>query len=278
MAPEQLEHQEVDRRVDVWATAVVLWEALTGQRLFNGDHPARVMKAVLTNELPKPSDIAADVPTTLDDVVMKGLAREPSERWSSAREMAVALEASGCVATQHAISQWVERVAAESLAMRSDRIAEIEGTALTGPNVGVPPPRPELTTLPTEVTFAATDRDIRDPAPTRKRNVLIGVAALAVLCGGIAIGSKINTQPGAPAAGSTSAPTTPPLAAPTPEPTPAPVPPAATPSPSAKPTATHAPTTKPTTKPTVKHPPSKACDPPYTVGKDGVKKPKLECL
>ncbi len=272
MAPEQLEHQEVDRRVDVWATAVVLWESLTGRRLFNGDHPARVMKSVLSEPIPRPSDVAADVPADLDNIVMKGFAREPSERWASAREMAVALEGTGAVATQHAISQWVERIAAQSLATRSDRIAEIEGTQITGPNVtGSTLSNP--TTLPSDGTFAATDRDIREPATNRKRNAMIAAAALALLGGGIAIGS-LTTQPGAPATG--SAPTTTPTRTPSPSPSAAIAPPAPSPTPSAQPTATHAP--KPTAKPTTKKPLSKACDPPYTVGKDGVKKPKLECL
>jgi serine/threonine protein kinase len=286
MAPEQLEHQDVDRRVDVWATAIVLWESLAGRRLFNGDHPARVMKAVLNDAIPKPSEIAADVPADLDAVVMKGLARDPNERWASARDMAVALEATGCVATQHAISQWVEGVAAESLALRSDRIAEIEGTALTGPNVGVGTIS-KPTTLPIDGTFAATDRDIRDPNPNKRKTIAIAAAAgIAVLLGGIAIGSLTRRpQPEASATGysssssSAAAATTPPPATTT-APTPTPTPPPAAPSPSqtAKHAPTHAPTTKPTTKPATKHAPSKACDPPYTVGKDGVKKPKLECL
>jgi hypothetical protein len=137
------------------------------------------------------------------------------------------------------------------------------------------------TTLPSDGTFAATDRDIREPFPSRRKTIALTAAAgVAVLIAGIAIGSM--RQPGAPATGTSSSAAS---AAPTPTPTPTPeppatttpaVPPSPTPSQPAKPPAT--PTTKPTAKPTTKHAPSKACDPPYTVGKDGVKKPKLECL
>jgi serine/threonine-protein kinase len=79
MAPEQLERHEVDRRVDVWATGVVLWELLTGRRLFVGDHPARLMKSVLTDEVPRPSEIDNGISRELDDVVMKALQRDPDQ-------------------------------------------------------------------------------------------------------------------------------------------------------------------------------------------------------
>lgn len=275
MAPEQLEHQEVDRRVDVWATAVVLWELLAGRRLFNGDHPGRLMKSVLGDEIRKPSELAPNVPAALDSIVMKGLERDSEKRWASAREMAVALEATGFIATQHAIGQWVERVVAESLATRSERIAEIEGTALTGPGL-TPGTVSKPTTLPTDGTFAATDRDI-DPRPKRRTFAIAG-AALLVLLAGVGIGTLL--QPGASATGqSSSSSSSPSPITPLPAPTPAPSPVAAPPpAPSPSPSHSTKPAPKPTTKPPQKHAPSKACDPPYTVGKDGVKKPKLECL
>ena len=283
MAPEQLEQHEVDRRVDVWASAVVLWELLTSRRLFVGDHPARLMKSVLADEIIKPSEIDGNITRALDEVVMRGLQRDPAARWSSAREMAVALEATGAVATQHAIGQWVERVAAESLATRGDRIAEIESTALTGPAVSLeaitgdralgtiskPTTLPAM--LPHDGTFASTDLDVREPPPRRRRMIAAAILGFFVIAG-ISFAAFSTKTP------------EPVIASPTPVPSPTASPsptPSASITPVASPTPSPAPSAKPTHKPPAPRPakpPSKACDPPYTVGKDGVKKPKLECL
>jgi eukaryotic-like serine/threonine-protein kinase len=281
MAPEQLEHHDVDRRVDVWAAAVVLWELLVGRRLFTGDHPARLMKSVLTHEVVRPSDIEGDIPRELDEVVMRGLSRDPDGRWSTAEDMAIALEATGYVATQHAIGKWVERVATESLATRGDRLAEIEGSALTGPNISleaITGPRAlgtvsKPTTLPSDGTFASTEQDIRSPHPARRRWVMAAAAFALIATVSFAV-FRTNEPPKTPAAEPAPLPT--PSATPTPAPAPAPAPaPSATPSPSPTPHKI-APVKAPAPRPA--RPPSNACNPPYTVGTDGVKKPKLECL
>jgi eukaryotic-like serine/threonine-protein kinase len=57
MSPEQLQNKHVDRRTDIFAAAVVLWETLTGGRLFNGDSHAAVMFAVVQHEVPAPSTV-----------------------------------------------------------------------------------------------------------------------------------------------------------------------------------------------------------------------------
>ncbi len=296
MAPEQLEQQEVDRRVDVFAASVVLWELLAGRRLFVGDIPARVMKQVLTYVVPKPSEIAPDVPAELDDIVMRGLDRDPARRYASAREMAIALEATGRVATQHAIGTWVEKVAVESLANRADVITEIEGTALTGPNVmqtisGNTPSSNAAQTVPRVSpsddlgvadanTLAATQRDLLAPDPKRKRILAIAAAVLALFAA-VGLGTQLRSDPQPTAAASAAEPA---LSVPT---TPRPVasthasspePPTAASSPAPPPSATAKPPTKTVTKATSKPAAAKKdCSTPYTVGADGIKRWKPGC-
>jgi serine/threonine protein kinase len=91
MAPEQMTAAFVDRRVDVWALGAVLWELLTLRRLFLRDTDVNTMYAVLSSEIRPPSDYRGDVPTDLDEIVLKALRRNPDERWQSAREMGKAL-------------------------------------------------------------------------------------------------------------------------------------------------------------------------------------------
>jgi serine/threonine-protein kinase len=91
MSPEQMTAAVVDRRVDVWALGAVLWELLTLRRLFLRDTDVNTMYAVLSSEIRPPSAHRSDVPTELDEIVLKALQRNPDERWQSAREMGRAL-------------------------------------------------------------------------------------------------------------------------------------------------------------------------------------------
>ena len=91
MAPEQMTAAVVDRRVDVWALGAVLWELLTLRRLFLRDTDVNTMYAVLSGEIRPPSDYRSEIPSELDEIVLKALQRSPDERWQSAREMGKAL-------------------------------------------------------------------------------------------------------------------------------------------------------------------------------------------
>ena len=77
MAPEQVRAGEIDRRLDVFAAGVVLWEALTLRNLFKADNPAALLSKVLTATIAPPSSINHDVPPALGRAVMKALKREP---------------------------------------------------------------------------------------------------------------------------------------------------------------------------------------------------------
>ena len=88
MAPEQLKRLEPDRRVDVWALGVVLWEMLTQQRLFRRDSEMDTMAAVATAPIEPPSALVPGLPARIDEVVLKALARERDERYPTARALA----------------------------------------------------------------------------------------------------------------------------------------------------------------------------------------------
>jgi serine/threonine-protein kinase len=126
MAPEQLAGQGVDRRVDVYAASVVLWETLTGHRLFVGDSTAEVVGQVLGAVVEAPSRYAQGIPHALDAVVMRGLCRDPALRFATALEMARALERAIPLPTPRDIGEWVVRVAAEALELRHARVQEME--------------------------------------------------------------------------------------------------------------------------------------------------------
>jgi serine/threonine-protein kinase len=93
MAPEYLRGETIDRRFDVFAAGVVLWEALTGRRLFRGENEAETLKRVL-DLAPEPVSRIVPEAAAIDDVVATALAKARDERFQNAAAMAAALEGS----------------------------------------------------------------------------------------------------------------------------------------------------------------------------------------
>jgi serine/threonine-protein kinase len=108
MAPEQARASNVDRRADLWAMGVILWELLTGQRLFVGDTEAATVLKVIDSPIDPPRNRAPDVPPALEAVCMRALERDPSRRYATARQMAAELEraavSSGTLADAHEVA------------------------------------------------------------------------------------------------------------------------------------------------------------------------------
>jgi eukaryotic-like serine/threonine-protein kinase len=131
MAPEQLAGAVVARQADIYGTAVVLWELLAGRRLFQrGDPQTLLMDKLFRTTVPRPSTVNEHVPRAIDAVVLKALSREPGDRFATAREMSIALESCGKLATASEVGEWVERMAHDALAKRARQIADCESLSL----------------------------------------------------------------------------------------------------------------------------------------------------
>jgi eukaryotic-like serine/threonine-protein kinase len=91
MAPEQARGKVVDRRADIWAFGVVLYEMLTGRRAFPGDDITDVLAAVLTRD-PDPSALPASTPAALRQLLARCLVKDPKGRLRDIGEARVALE------------------------------------------------------------------------------------------------------------------------------------------------------------------------------------------
>ena len=155
MAPECFQVGEVDRRSDVYSSAVVLWETLTGERLFKGDTDSQTLARILADEVAPPSRISPEVSRELDAVVLRGLNRDPLKRFETAREMALAIEATGRLATATEVGEWVDRTAHAELADRAKVVAEIERAGDTGIRLGSSsPPRAMARSVPREMPTA----------------------------------------------------------------------------------------------------------------------------
>ena len=126
LSPEQVRGLPLDARTDVFSAGVVLWESLTGQRLFALQGAAKTVERVLSAPIPAPSSKNPLVSADLDRVVSKALQRESRLRYRSAAEFAEALRAVGGEATRAELSAWVSSTAAEGLARRLEALQELE--------------------------------------------------------------------------------------------------------------------------------------------------------
>lgn len=122
MPPERL-HRKGDAHIDdargdLFATAVCLWEALTGRRLFRGEDDLETVRKVLHSDIPKPSTVRPDL-APIDDMVMKGLERDPAKRYQTAREFHRALEEAarkiGGMGRAEHVSQLLDALVGQSL-------------------------------------------------------------------------------------------------------------------------------------------------------------------
>ncbi len=126
MAPEQVTNQLVDRRTDVYAAAVCLWEALTGTKLFHGGSEGAIVNQILREPPRPPIGLNRAIPAALDAVVMRGLARDPSGRFASARDMALAIERATPLATAAEVGELVTLLGDRGLSERALLISNVE--------------------------------------------------------------------------------------------------------------------------------------------------------
>ncbi len=128
MAPEQFLGEHVDRRCDVFAVGVVLWELLTAMRM-----PTDPASIAAGTAIPHPCDVVADAHRPLADVAMRALAHEREERFATAEAMADAIEreahAAGLVLSSKPVAAWVAELSGEHIKQqRNDTEAQLART------------------------------------------------------------------------------------------------------------------------------------------------------
>jgi serine/threonine protein kinase len=304
VAPEQFLGGKADRKADIYAATVVLWEALTGRRLFLGETEAQTVSRVLNDPVAPPSSIVPGIPPELDRLVLRGLSRDPKDRHDTAREMAQDLEAVAPPSTPHQVAEWVEAVVGAALTERANMISRIEqfkelpesGVSSGAPYVLASAEEPTavefrsgLNSVPTHEEPTGTTEAFANVARNRKRDAALLLVAIALLLVVLVLMFAQSPTPTPavvserrPPSTSTPADSTAPVV----EPAASQPVSAVTSAPTIAPAVASAPDVSSATAPRstaparVKPRPKvrENCDPPYTIDDQGVRRYKMHCL
>ena len=202
MSPEQGTSGKVDRRSDIFSLAILLWELTTFRRLYRADSDFETLRKIIQQDAPKPSKHRPDFPPALERIILKGLKRNPAERYQSAEEMQLDLEAFAreqrLVISSVSMSRYIrelfhDRVSAWARAQESgksftDFLVEgsqiQEGSAVTADTWIAPGTEPTSTTSVGEPEISVSDEEAPPAYPiknNRARTIAISVVAACVL-------------------------------------------------------------------------------------------------
>jgi serine/threonine-protein kinase len=190
LSPEQIQGASLDRRVDVFAAGIVLWELITARPLFAGRAEADTMMAVLTAPIPLPSRFAPELPIAVERVCMRALERDRDKRFATAAEFAEALEeaASKQIAKRRDVTLLVEELHAEELArLRSALASPAERVDAAYAGASHEPPTPAGMTPEPDASDTRSARPITTAggarSPRRLSWVVIALASTALALG-----------------------------------------------------------------------------------------------
>jgi eukaryotic-like serine/threonine-protein kinase len=192
MPPEHIKGEHLDQRVDVFAMGVVLWELLTGTRLFHGESDVATIHRVVNLPIPLAADVNPEVTPALEQVVQKALARDANLRWETAAAFSLALEhAVPLVATREIASFSREVIGSVQLEQEEALLRAMESSTRSAPAKAVQ----EEVAIDESTTRIASAVSTAAAAPrtsTRGR-VLLALGTCALLGGSVGVYRMVRT-------------------------------------------------------------------------------------
>lgn len=160
MSPQQIRAERVDRRADVYAAGIVLWEMLTQQRLFTADNPGAIIYAAMNGAPQSPCQVNPAIPQSIDEACMRALKIEVAERYPTALEFAQALERAAhesgvAIASTWDLGAFVKALGAHKPPPTIETIAAEDLVTLSTP---LAPPEPATVVRPSSPTGNAAQK------------------------------------------------------------------------------------------------------------------------
>jgi serine/threonine protein kinase len=195
MPPEQLRGEPVDTYTDVYATGVLLYEAITGRTPFDAaETTAELVESIMRDPIPLPTGLRSDCPLELERVVMKALSRNPADRYPSAEAMSRALAEVGVVtratpaANLDAFSKQPDRARPSTTLRRRRTIDQRMLQTLRIPKPLGMKPLWRMVTPPALAPFTLSGLTGPAAQRARARRLRIAAAVAAALAGVLLIG------------------------------------------------------------------------------------------
>jgi serine/threonine protein kinase len=141
MSPEQVIGKPIDRRSDIFACGVILYELVTGERLFTGDSDFAILEKVRKVEITPARDIDPTIPPAIESVIMKALAVDRDKRYQWCSDMKADLDRYGGGTTDD-LAIWIQNLFAPEVALENDATSPAPVMAVSTPASVVAPPLP----------------------------------------------------------------------------------------------------------------------------------------
>jgi TonB family protein len=184
MSPEQAWGRPVDGRSDLFSLGAVLFEMVTGERLFAGDSEVSVLEAVRQGRVRTPRQVDPSLPREVDEIVMRALALEPQDRFQSAGEMKQRLEGALAALSPSTgpadLAIYIQRVLDAEVPQSSAVSAPAPAIAVPPEPAPAPPPSaPPAAAAPAATAAVAAMAAAFPPPPTAGEETAAPVEAVA---------------------------------------------------------------------------------------------------
>lgn len=133
IAPEQARGEPVDRRADIYSAGVMLWELITGRRLWSGLTQIEILRKVIGGDVPRPTSVNPAISPELERMCMKALSVHREDRYATASEFASDLEQFALRRFRAVSGRDIGRVVADAFTEDRNRIRDVIETQLSGP-------------------------------------------------------------------------------------------------------------------------------------------------
>ncbi len=206
-SPEQCLGQPIDRRSDVFAMGVVLYELTTGKRLFKRENHLLTMRAICSSEIPQPSSIVEGYPAELEAICLRALAHDKKERFATAGEMRTELlKAARNLGLEPEADVALARLMADLFADRIETKNDLLKRVRVGTAVGAIPPNesdPQVEVPIAEATLRATatiPSNTTAREDSRRKRAIVGLATAGAVLSFAAAGALLpqRNRAGAP--------------------------------------------------------------------------------